>query len=274
MSRTLAFLAALALLAIEAAAEPPVPTISAGEYLVAKSATKAATYNNPPALVEEGWDKARCATVEYAPGILADLYWPAEPPAVPLPVVLFALNFSRSAFVEANGVGMREMTPEIVWLAEIANRGFLVVCPDPVVVGRDMAAIMKWVADKGPEFGADPARIALFAVSANPRIVPYLMTLPEAPSIKAMALYYSDLTPAAWSLPKEVALHVVKAGKDDAGMNARIDAFVKKFTEAGNPVEYITYPPGRHVFDWKEKGGEAAAVMAKTLDFFEARLKK
>ncbi len=274
MSRTLAFLAALALLAIEAAAEPPVPTISAGEYLAAKSATKATAFNDPPALAAEGWDKARCATLEYSPGVVADLYWPAGPSAGPLPVVLFAVNFTRSSFIAEYGKAMREMTPEIVWLAEIANRGFLVVCPDPVVVSRDMAAAMKWVADKGPEFGADPSRIALFAVSANPKIIPYLMTLPEAPSIKAMALYYSDLTPAAWSLPKEVALHVVKAGKDDAGMNVRIDAFVRKFTEAGNPVEYITYPPGRHVFDWKEKGGEAAAVMAKTLDFFEARPKK
>jgi len=273
MSRTLFSLAAIGFMAVAAAAEPPVPTVSAGEYLAVNAANPALVYNDPPALVADGWEEARCATIEYAPGVKADVYWPATPGAGPLPVVLVAFYYNRAFFVSGSGKGWRELVPAIIWMAEIANRGFLVVCPDPLSTARDMAAAMKWLAERGPGLGADPSRMALFSVSSNPKIIPYLMTLPEAANVKAMALYYGDLIAESWALPKDVALHVVKAGKDNAVNNNRIDGFVRKFTEAGNPVEFITYANGKHAFDWIERGGEAAEVMEKTLDFLEARLR-
>ncbi len=272
MSRKLFLLAAIGLLAIAASAAPPVPTASAGEYLAVNAAIPG-IFSDPPALVIEGWERARCATIEYAPGVKADVYWPAVPGAGPLPVVLMAFYYNRSWYVSSGGKGWREAVPAIIWMAEMANRGFLVVCPEPLSAARDMAAAMKWLAERGPELGADPSRMALFSVSSNPKIIPYLMTLPEAANVKAMVLYYGDLNSDTWSLPKDVALQVVKAGRDNAVNNNRIDGFVRKFTEAGNPIEAITYANGKHAFDWIERGGEAAEVMEKTLVFLEARLR-
>ena len=273
MKKIFLLLGVIAVSAAPLAAEPPYPTISAGERAAAEAAKPAPRFNDPPALVVEGWEKARCATVEYAPGVKAALCWPAEPSDKPLPIVLFVFNYNHAAFVADQGKPTCDMVPQIIWMAEMANRGFLAVCPDPQSVAPDMAAMMKWLAQRGAGLGADPSRMALFSVSANCKIIPYLMGLPEAANVKAMALYYSDLAPAAWSLPKTVALHVVKAGKDTATMNTRMDAFVKKFTEAGNAVDFIVYPAGDHVFDWKDEGGEAAAVMATTLDFLDAKLR-
>ena len=167
MSRKFACLAAFALVAIAAAAEPPVPTIPAGEYLAAHAATPALSFNDPPALVEDGWEKARCATVEYTPGIKADVYWPADPGAGPLPVVLIAFYFTHDWYVSNAEKAWREMVPAIIWMAEMANRGFIVVCPDPLSPFRDMSAAMKWISERGAGLGADPSRMALFCVSSS-----------------------------------------------------------------------------------------------------------
>jgi hypothetical protein len=32
-----------------------------------------------------------------------------------------------------------------IWFAQLANKGFAVVCPDIENVGKDMSAIMTWI---------------------------------------------------------------------------------------------------------------------------------
>jgi len=246
---------------------------TAGEAMKLRSAKPGFMYKDPPPLIVEGWEKARIGTVEYSGAIKTDIYWPAEPSPTPLPVILRVFSYTTEVFIQENGKSFREMEPETIWMAELANRGFIVVCPDIENVGDDMGAILRWIKSDGPGLGADPSRLGFLASSANPKTIPFLLTMPESSGLKAMALYYPELMPASWTAPRNVALHIIKAGKDIPTRNARIDIVANKFRDAGSYVEVITYEKGIHGFDWKERSPEAAAVMMTTLDFFSKYLR-
>lgn len=250
-----------------------IPTQSAGELAKTRSeVTTFMAWKDPPSLVVEGWEKARCATLDYSPGIKTDVYWPAEAQAKPLPIVLVAFSYTSAQFVADSGIAFREYVPTTIWLSQLANRGFIAVCPDIESTGKDMATMMTWLQNNAKNLGADPTRLGLLSFSANPKIIPSMMALPEASSVKAIALYYPELIPSSWSAWPGVALHIIKVGQDPALSNLRSDLVAKKFKDAGNYVEVITYENGRHVFDLKDRSPEAAAAMAATLDFFAARL--
>jgi hypothetical protein len=247
------------------------PTRSAGDAFRERS--------NPPmdsmevpSLAAEGWEQARVGTVEYANQMKTDIYWPPARSEKPLPFILVAFSYTSAQFIEAYGRPFREFTPVTIWMAQLANRGFIVVCPDVGSSGRDMAALLAWLHARGPSLGGNPARIGLLSFSANPKIIPYMLTLPEAPSIKAVALYYPEVLPAAWPSPSGIALHIIKAGQDSATSKQKADLVAQKFAEAGNHVEVFTYEKGAHAFDLKDRSPEAAAMMAKTLEFFSMYL--
>jgi hypothetical protein len=263
----------LVLLAAPVFGQTGIPTVSAGEAARARSAvTTFVMYKDPPPLVVDGWEKARLATLDYGQGIKTDIYWPAEIQSKPLPIVLVAFSYTTAQFVEESGLPYREYLATTIWMAQLANRGFVVVCPDIESTGGDSARIMTWLQANGQKLGADSSRLGLLATSANPKIIPYMMTLPEAKAVKAIALYYPEIIPASWQAFPNVALYILKAGQDVPSRNLRTDAVAQKFRDAGNYVEVVTYENGRHAFDLRERSPEAAAAMATTLDFFAAHL--
>lgn len=265
--------AVLVLVVLGASAQTGIVLTTAGEAMKARSVVPGFMFKNPPSLVIEGWEKARLGTVDYSGAIKTDIYWPADPSPTPLPVILLVFSYTSEQFITENGKSFREMEPITIWLAQLANRGFVVVCPDIDNVGKDMGSILAWIQSNGQNLGADPSRLGFLSFSANPKTIPYLLTLSEASKLKAMALYYPELVPASWTAPKNVALHVIKAGKDAATRNARIDLVANKFRDAGNYVEVITYDKGIHAFDLKDQSPEAAAIMMTTLEFFSKYLR-
>jgi hypothetical protein len=262
----------LMLLSLQASGQSGIPLTTAGEAFKLRSATPGFLYTNPPPLVIEGWEKARLGTIAYSGSVKTDIYWPSEPSATPLPVILVVFSYTSSQFIQENGKSFREIEPMTIWFAQLANKGFVVVCPDIENVGKDMGSIMTWINKRGPSLGIDSARMGFLSFSANPKTIPYLLSLPEAASLKAIALYYPELVPASWEVPSNVALHIIKAGKDAATRNVRIDLLAKKFKEAGNYVEVITYGNGIHAFDLKDQSPEAASIMMTTLEFFSRHL--
>ncbi len=273
MKRLLVACALLALVASGAFAQPGIVMTTAGEAMKARSVVPGFMFKDPPSLVVEGWEKARLGTVEYCGAIKTDIYWPAEASPGPLPVILLVFSYTSEQFIADNGKSFRELEPITIWLAQLANRGFVVVCPDIENVGKDMGSILSWIQSNGTSLGADPSRLGFLSFSANPKTIPYLLTLPEAASVKAIALYYPELVPASWSAPKNVALHILKAGKDAATRNVRMDLVAAKFRDAGDYVEVITYENGIHAFDLKDRSPEAANAMMTTLDFFSKYLR-
>jgi len=251
-----------------------ISTQGAGDVaLVRSKVTSFVMYKDPPSLVVDGWEKARLATLDYGQGIKTDIYWPVEVSAKPLPIILVAFSYTTQQFIEESGLPFREYLATTIWMAQLANRGFVVVCPDIESTGADSARVMTWLQANGQNLGADPSRLGLLAFSANPKIIPYMMTLPEASVVKAIALCYPEILPASWPVFPKVALYILKAGQDVPSRNMRTDAVAQKFKDAGNYVEVVTYENGRHAFDLKDRSPEAAAAMATTLDFFSAHLR-
>ncbi len=268
MKRLSIIFVVLVLLAMDAVGQTGIPLTTAGEAMKVRSKVPGFLYTNPPPLVIEGWEKARLGTVAYSGTIKTDIYWPPESSEAPLPVILIVFSYNSSQFIQENGKSFREIEPMTIWFAQLANKGFAVICPDIENVGKDMSSIMTWIQKNGAKLGLDPLRMGFLSFSANVKTVPYLLTLPEATNLKAIALYYPELVPASWEVPKNVALHIIKTGKDAATRNVRIDLLAKKFKEAGNYAEVITYENGIHAFDLKDQSPEAAAIMMTTLEFF------
>ena len=258
---------------VSAHAVPGIPTASAGEYSMREMAEPANQYNDPPSYVAAGWEEARVATISYKDGAVTDVYWPARESGAPLPVILVAFKYSASKFVSTYGKPFRTMAPTIIWMAQMANLGYVVVCPDVSAAGQDMARVMAWIAERGPSLGMDASRLGLLAFSANAEMVPYLMTTPGAGNVKVILLYYPLVLPSAWSIDRAVAVHIVKAGKDDANLNNRLDMLARNLRDAGNTVDLVTYANGRHSFDVHDRTAEAAAAMRATHDFIRAYLK-
>lgn len=254
-------------------AESGIATISSGEYATREMSKPGRMYNDPPSFVAEGWGDARVASLSYMEGGETDVYWPAREADRPLPVILTVFKYSVATFMESNGKPFRTMVPTIMWMAQLANLGYVVVCPDVPASGNGMAGIMSWIRERGASLGMDPSRIGLLAFSANAGAIPYVMTLPESVNVKAIMLYYPLVVPSEWSLGRDVAIHIVKAGKDDATLNRRLDALVKIFRDAGNVVDLVTFANGRHAFDLKDRSPEAAAAMESTHVFLPAHLK-
>jgi dienelactone hydrolase len=267
-------MAGLALLLASAAVfgQADIPLSDAGTVQRERSGV-ATSFAASPSLVVEGWEKARLGTVEYSGNVKTDLYFPAELTDKAPPIILVAFSYTSAQFIETYGISFRQFPAITIWMAELANRGFMVVCPDITSSGKDMAAMLAWLVGNGARLGADPLRIGLISFSANPKIIPYLLTLPEAPLIKAIALYYPDLVPSAWPAPSGIALHIINAGQDPAISRQKADLVARKFADAGNFVEVFTYEKGAHAFDLKDRSPEAATMMAKTLDFFSNYLR-
>ncbi len=253
--------------------EPGIATIAAVEYAERESKHPGDTYNDPPSFVAEGWNAARVATIPYSEGAEIDVYWPARTAEKPLPVILTVFKYTVATFIQSNGKPFRTMVPTIIWMSQLANLGYVVACPDITGASGGMARIMAWIGERGPSLGMDPSRIGLLAFSANAGAIPPLLRLPEAANVKAVMLYYPLVVPSEWSLGRDVALHVVKAGKDDANLNKRLDVLVQAVRDAGNIVDLVTCANGRHAFDLKDKSAEAAAAMASTHAFVQAYLR-
>ena len=254
-------------------ADPGVPTVRAEDYMKREAANPAAMYNNPPSLVIDGWGDARYASLYYTPESETNVYWPAAPTSRPLPIILSVSFYTTPTYIKANGKPYRAWIPTIIWHAQLANQGFIVVCPDVLSIKKDMASVMSWLREKGASLGADPSKIGFIASSANPQIIPYMMTLPEAVNVRTMVLFYPEILPAAWSPMPGVAMLIVKAGKDSPGRNSKIDILAKNLRDGGTPIELITYDDGGHSFDVMDSSEGAAAAMKAALEFFSAHLK-
>lgn len=260
-----------------AGAQQGVTTITAGDYYRQEAIRPAELYNDPPSLAEPGWENARCATLHYKGSLKMDAYWPAATSATaatsPLPIVLIIFSYDTAAFVKNTGKPYRMLLSTIIWMAELANRGFLVLCPDVDYPGIDLESLLTWLKSNSPGLGGDPEKLGFLSFSANAHTIPYLLEKPESASLKAIVMYYPDLVLPGFTPVKEAAVQIIKAGRDNPTRNQKIETLAKRLREAGNPVEVLTYENGIHAFDLKDRSPEAASFMAASLDFFVAHMK-
>jgi tetratricopeptide (TPR) repeat protein len=128
---------------------------------------------------------------------------------------------------------------------------------------RDLFAFLR---SDGARLGIDPDRIAAWVCSGNVTSgLPVLMEGVDAGVLGAV-VYYGSADPA--KLRNDLPIFYVRAGRDNPGLNARIDALWTKAIAAGAPWAMVNAPQSHHAFDALDETDESRRIVRGTLDFY------
>ena len=222
-----------------------------------------------------------------------DVYAPAEPGA------------DRPAVVFVSGA---EQNRNWKWFQDYgrlaAAHGFVGVIPDKRYPrgfegtrsgNADTEAVVAHLIDNSQALGIDPKSICLWTFSAGGRIssLSYRASAPDirclvayygvmdasgqvpqdAPNRTELVTRYSPVHAVAHAEARRIPTLIVRAGKDQASLNAGIDAFVDAAVSANQPLTFINYPAGDHGFDGLNDTDESRRIMKESFRFLEAATK-
>jgi dienelactone hydrolase len=156
--------------------------------------------------------------------------------------------------------GRKDSAQKIGWAQLIAASGLAAVAFDSRSDG-DVSAALAFVRAHARKLGIDGGRLCTLWFSAVP-------ALPPLPALRCTVVYYASLDSAMTYPP----MLVVKAGRDDPGINDSIDRFEGAAQERHADVRVVTNATARHGFDLGPRTARTRAVMRETLHFLRARL--
>lgn len=150
----------------------------------------------------------------------------------------------------------------------------------------DVEAAFRYVKARGPSWGADPARLAVWASSSG---VPVAVSIGAREAAACIVSYYGPMDVRAWGDDERLAdvspmalvedntvdlppLLVVRCGQDAEELNESIDAFTNAAWERDLPVELIAFEEGHHGFEVRDDTDEARDVLAQTAEFLREHL--
>jgi len=157
--------------------------------------------------------------------------------------------------------GPRSSPQRIGWAQLIAASGLAAV-PFDLRSDGDVTTAIAYVRAHARRLGIDGGRLCTMWFSTAPA----LSRLTS--SLRCSVVYYASLDSAV----KYPPMLVVKAGRDNAGINASIDRFEAAALEQHADVRVVTNATARHGFDLGPRTARTRAVMRETLRFLRARL--
>lgn len=159
----------------------------------------------------------------------------------------------------------------------------------------DVMDAIKYVRDNAAQLGVDPERIVLWTVSAGGIFLS--QPLQERPAyLKSIVAYYSqmdlqgDRTRAPASVSNETLrdfspvyqleksagptsvfppMLVVRAGLDDASLNAGLDRFVQLALKHNVSIEVLNHATGHHGFDIEDDNNRSREILQRTITFLK-----
>ncbi|MDY0061016.1 MAG: hypothetical protein RBU45_14490 [Myxococcota bacterium] len=216
-----------------------------------------------------------------------DLYTPPAATA-PLPAVIFVFGFPQPLFAQH----LKEMGGYRSWARLLAASGLAAVTYRYVDPVTDLAALLGFLRERGPELGIDPSRLAFWSGSGNvPVALGALLDVAQAGrGLRAAALCYGYLfegevgevsaAQAAFGfaapalgrtvadLPADLPLLVARAGRDETpGLNAALDAFVAAALARNLPLTLLNHPTGPHAFDIFDDSAASRTVIRAIVAF-------
>ncbi len=133
--------------------------------------------------------------------------------------------------------------------AYLASHGYVVFAIDYRHAPRwrwpaqlaDVRAALRWIEVHGPEYGADPERIALIGRSSGAQLALVGAYAPGAPPVRAVVSYYGpvDLVEGYRHPPSPDPLHV--RGIEEAFLGGTPDEVPELYREA-SPITYAAHP--------------------------------
>ncbi|HEY2798344.1 MAG TPA: tetratricopeptide repeat protein [Thermoanaerobaculia bacterium] len=205
-----------------------------------------------------------------------DLYYP--------PDFQTGTGSPRPAVIFVNGVGgrpdasLKDWGIYQSWGRLVAASGWIGVTFESrgggpsVDSGPDIADLLRFVRTDGARLGILANRVAAWMCSANVtsglRVV--MQDADSEPPLRAAVVYYgaSDPTRIRTDLP----VLLVKAGRDNPGLNARIDALAGRAAAANAPWTVVYAPNSHHAFDGLDETDESRRIVRETLEFFREYL--
>ncbi len=184
------------------------------------------------------------------------------------------------------------------WGREFAANGLISIAYE-TKNANDLEALVKYIQEKGSEYGIDASNLGLFGVSSNTvpvgtfayqegrEFIKYAVffygnaELPDSPYYamtvglcRAAGCYMEDL-PEITQLRRDLPIFVVRTGNDSKENLADIDHFIQKAVQQGLPMTLVRFDEGAHGFDFNfisccEEKAKGLEIIQKAIDFMKA----
>ena len=225
-----------------------------------------------------------------------DVYYPpGAPPADRRPAVLIVYGYSDAGMPNVFGRTFKEMGQTVSWARLIAASGLVAILYSNREPVGDAQAVLDHVRDHGADLGIDNTRLGLWAASANVPLALWLLMQAERREIKAavfccgymldedgatsvadMQKTYGFANPCAGKsmdhVRHDVAMLVVRAGRDQFGVNASLDSFIAGALRRDLPVRLINHAGAPHAFDLFDDSEATREIIREILRFMQVRL--
>ncbi|HMD90019.1 MAG TPA: hypothetical protein VKF38_12735 [Anaerolineaceae bacterium] len=185
-----------------------------------------------------------------------------------LPIVILAHGFPGSELCD------KDMPQHIAWAKLIAASGMIAVSAQPGDnPSESQNHLLDYLAANAGQLGIDPSRIGFWVVSGQGDPVTDAFSKSQySDNFKAAVFMYSSSNiPILW--PKNLALFVVKAGKDNDSGDL-LDLLVNNAKENKIPVKYVDLPDEDHAFDTNQNTQDVNHTIQQALDFYKQVLLK
>ncbi len=225
-----------------------------------------------------------------------DMYCPpAAARADRLPAVIFVFGYPDAAAQAASGCKLKEMGAYISWARAVAAAGMGAITYEVKEPAQDICELLAYIHQNASSLGIDEDKIGIWSCSGNVPVALSLLMQTNSAGFKCAVFYYGWMLDCAGSnrvaeaartigfanpcvgktiddLPRDLPLLIVRAGRDNPGLNEAIDRFLTEAVARNLPTAFINYPNGVHAFDILDDSRASREIISRTLAFMHAHL--
>jgi acetyl esterase/lipase len=225
-----------------------------------------------------------------------DVYYPpGEAAESRLPAVLFVHGYSDAGTPNVFGRTFKEMGHTVSWARLIAASGLAAIVYSNRDAVDDVDAILQHLRDHAAAVGIDASRLGLWAASGHVPLAlsllmqterrdvmcavlccGYMLDVHGATSVADMQKTYRFANPCAGKsvndLRDDVPLLLVRAGRDQFGVNESMDNFVSGALQRNLPMSLVNHAAAPHAFDLFYDGPVTREIIREVLRFMQFHL--
>ena len=225
-----------------------------------------------------------------------DVYYPPGAAAADRrPAVLFVHGFSDAGVPNLLGRRFKEVGHPVSWARMIAASGIVAILYSNRQPVDDVQAILQHIRDHAASLGIDASRLGLFASSGHVPLALWLLMQPErrevrcaflccgymldmhgATSVADMQKKYPFANPCAGKsmddVRTDVPLLVVRAGRDQFGVNESLDNFIAAALQRDLPLRLVNHAGVPHAFDLFVDNEATREIIREILRFLQFHL--